>query len=77
MARILGHYEIGKPIVPLQLGNLDAKRDWSDAEDFVKGFLMEEGTSRFARLAGLVELPDGSLLVSDDTNGVIYRVSYN
>ncbi|GGW91534.1 MULTISPECIES: PQQ-dependent sugar dehydrogenase [Flavobacteriaceae] len=47
------------------------------AEDFVKGFLMEEGTSRFARLAGLVELPDGSLLVSDDTNGVIYRVSYN
>ena len=37
VARILGHYEIGKPIVPLQLGNLDAKRDWSDAEDFVVG----------------------------------------
>jgi GDPmannose 4,6-dehydratase len=37
VARILGHYEIGKPVVPLQLGNLDAKRDWSDAEDFVDG----------------------------------------
>ena len=37
VARILRDYEIGKIIVPLQLGNLDAKRDWSDAEDFVDG----------------------------------------
>lgn len=36
-ARILGDFETGKAIVPLQLGNLDAKRDWSDAEDFVDG----------------------------------------
>jgi glucose/arabinose dehydrogenase len=27
-------------------------------------------------LAGLAQLPDGSLLIGDDTNGVIYRVSY-
>tara|TARA_R100000008_G_scaffold29261_1_gene16120 strand:+ start:11114 stop:12169 length:1056 start_codon:yes stop_codon:yes gene_type:complete len=37
VARILAQYEIGKVIVPMQLGNLDAKRDWSDAEDFVSG----------------------------------------
>jgi len=24
-------------VVPMELGNLDAKRDWSDSEDFVKG----------------------------------------
>lgn len=28
------------------------------------------------RLAGVAQLPDGSMLVSDDTNNVIYRVSY-
>lgn len=46
------------------------------AEDFVTGFLIEEGTSRFARLVGLAEMPDGSVLVSDDTNGIIYRISH-
>ena len=27
----------GKKFEPLQLGNIDAKRDWSDSEDFVEG----------------------------------------
>ena len=27
----------GKPFLPMELGNLDSKRDWSDAEDFVEG----------------------------------------
>ena len=26
-----------KPFAPIELGNLDAKRDWSDSEDFVDG----------------------------------------
>ena len=26
-----------KPFVPIELGNLDSKRDWSDSEDFVAG----------------------------------------
>jgi glucose/arabinose dehydrogenase len=30
----------------------------------------------FARLAGLIVAPDGALLVADDTNGVIYRISH-
>ena len=27
-------------VAPIELGNLDAKRDWSDSEDFVKGIWM-------------------------------------
>lgn len=46
------------------------------SEDFVTGFLTDNGTSHFARLVGLAEMPDGSILVSDDTNGIIYRISY-
>lgn len=47
-----------------------------NSEDFVTGFLTEDGTSQFARLVGLAELPDGSVLVSDDDNGMIYRIYY-
>lgn len=35
IARIFNEYRTGKEIIPLQLGNLDAGRDWSDAEDFI------------------------------------------
>ncbi len=37
VANIIKEIREGKEITPLQLGNLDAKRDWSDAEDFVDG----------------------------------------
>jgi glucose/arabinose dehydrogenase len=46
------------------------------ADDFLSGFLIEDGTAHFARLSGLAVGPDGALLVADDTNGVIYRVTY-
>lgn len=46
-------------------------------DDFITGWLLEEENSHFGRLAGLVVLPDGSMLISDDTNGVIYRVTYS
>ena len=45
-------------------------------EDFITGFLIEGGQAQFARLCGLAVARDGSLLVGDDSNGVIYRVSY-
>ena len=47
-------------------------------EPFVQGFLVEEddGWGHLGRLAGLAQAADGSLLFSDDTNGVIYRVAY-
>jgi GDPmannose 4,6-dehydratase len=37
VARIYNAIEANEPFLPIELGNLDAKRDWSDAEDFVKG----------------------------------------
>jgi len=46
-------------------------------EDFVTGFLSDDGSSTFGRPAGITVAPDGSLLFSDDTSGVIYRVSYD
>jgi glucose/arabinose dehydrogenase len=45
-------------------------------EDFVTGFLVQEGKAHFGRLAGLAVAKDGSLLLTDDANGVIYRVAY-
>lgn len=51
-------------------------------EPFVTGFLVKGGSpegkdAHFARLAGIAQMRDGSMLVSDDTNNIIYRISYN
>ena len=54
------HFENGKP---------------TRYEDFLTGFLVTKN-SLFARLAGAALHRDGSVLVADDINGVIYRVSY-
>jgi glucose/arabinose dehydrogenase len=43
-------------------------------EDFVTGFLNEAGTATFGRPAGLAVAPDGAVLFTDDTNGIVYRV---
>ncbi|UYZ61398.1 PQQ-dependent sugar dehydrogenase [Hymenobacter weizhouensis] len=45
-------------------------------DDFLTGFLVNNNRSQFARLVGVAVNRDGALLVSDDTNGVIYRVAY-
>jgi glucose/arabinose dehydrogenase len=45
-------------------------------EPFVGGWLLEGGRAHFGRLMGIGQAADGSLLVGDDTNGVIYRISY-
>ena len=45
------------------------------AEDFLSGFLSKDGKTRFGRPAGLVTSSNGFVYVSDDVNGVIYRVS--
>jgi glucose/arabinose dehydrogenase len=46
-------------------------------ESFVSGWLIEGGRAHFGRLMGLAQAADGSLLVGDDTNGIIYRISYS
>jgi glucose/arabinose dehydrogenase len=45
-------------------------------EDFLNGFLLDRGEAFLGRPTGLAIMQDGSLLVGDDTNGVIYRVTY-
>ena len=45
-------------------------------EPFVTGFLTDGGKTHIARPVGLAMAADGSLLMSDDANGTIYRVAY-
>ncbi len=45
-------------------------------EDFVTGWLVNNNKEQFGRVCGIAQHADGSLLVSDDANGVIYRVAY-
>jgi len=54
------HFENGKPV---------------RFEDFLTGFLVNTSRAHFGRPVGLAVHSDGSLLVGDDTNGVIYRIS--
>ena len=47
-------------------------------QPFITGFVSEtadDGWERFARPCGLAQLPDGSILMTDDYNGAIYRIS--
>jgi len=43
-------------------------------EPFAEGWL--DGRTRWGRPVDLEVLPDGSMLVSDDMTGVIYRITY-
>ncbi|MCW5982244.1 MAG: sorbosone dehydrogenase family protein [Bryobacteraceae bacterium] len=47
-------------------------------EPFLTGFLVRQGDgwTQFGRPVGLAVAADGALLIGDDTNGVIYRVSH-
>jgi glucose/arabinose dehydrogenase len=53
---------------------MDGAQPAGPPEDFAAGWL--QGDSAPGRPAGLAQLPDGSLLVSDDKAGVIYRIRY-
>jgi glucose/arabinose dehydrogenase len=55
------HFENGKPV---------------RFDDFLTGFLVNGNKAHFGRLVGVALHPDGSLFVSDDTNGVIYRITH-
>jgi glucose/arabinose dehydrogenase len=63
---------IGYEVARIRFENGEPKR----FEPFLTGFLIENGEAQFGRVAGLAVAKDGSLLVSDDQNGMIYRVSY-
>jgi len=55
------HFENGKP---------------TRFDDFVTGFLINNNRSQFGRPVGIAVHTDGSLLFTEDNNGVMYRVSY-
>ena len=44
--------------------------------DFITGFYIDEERGQFGRPCGLVEWKDGSVLMSDDSGGVIYRIRH-
>ena len=46
-------------------------------EDFLTGFLSSDGKKQFGRPSGIAVAKDGALLISDDTQGIIYRVTYS
>ncbi|WP_162054473.1 PQQ-dependent sugar dehydrogenase [Pontibacter pamirensis] len=62
---------VGYKVVRVRFENGQPKQ----IEDFVTGFLMEDGKSHFGRPVGIAQHRDGSLLIADDDNGVIYRVA--
>jgi glucose/arabinose dehydrogenase len=47
-----------------------------DYEDFLTGFVVDDAHV-WGRPVATVELPDGSLLMSEDGNNVIFRISYS
>jgi glucose/arabinose dehydrogenase len=61
-----GYKVVRVPMVDGELGSV---------EDFAAGWLREDG-SRWGRPVDVLTAPDGSLLISDDGEGFIYRVFY-
>ena len=57
---------------------LDADGKVAKYEPFVSGFLTDDKADppMWGRPVDILQMPDGSILFSDDYNGVIYRVSY-
>ena len=53
----------------------------TNIQPFVEGFLMPvkggSGWARFARPFGLVQMKDGSVILGDEQNGVLYRITYS
>ncbi|KYG82824.1 PQQ-dependent sugar dehydrogenase [Roseivirga echinicomitans] len=46
------------------------------SEIFASGWLDQESNKGWGKPVDILEMPDGSILVSDDIAGVIYRISY-
>ena len=45
-------------------------------EDFATGFLNKETNTAWSRPVDVLFMEDGSMLVSDDLSGTIFRISY-
>ena len=68
-----------KPASGYELARIrfDANGRPSRVETFVSGFMTADGTGHYGRPCGVAVMADGSVLLSDDANGMIYRISYD
>ena len=64
--------KIGGDIVVAMLNSDGTVKLWTP---FITGFLQDN--SYIGRPVDMLQLPDGSLLISDDWNGAVYRLSYS
>ena len=55
----------------------DANGQATRVETFVSGFLSRDGTGQYGRPGSVAVMRDGSILLSDDASGVIYRLTYD
>ena len=55
---------------------LNADGSVKESKPFAEGWLDEETNEYSGRPVDVAQLADGSLLVSDDAAGAIYRISY-
>ncbi len=60
----------------LSLARVDANGQVTSYETFAEGWLNQETQKVWGRPVDVLMVPDGSLLVSDDHAGVVYRISY-
>lgn len=60
----------------LNLVKLNGNHEVTGYETFISGWLNEETQEVSGRPVDVLQLPDGSLLVSDDHAGKIYRITY-
>lgn len=63
---------VGYSVVTITFQNGQPK----SVANFLTGFLGQESKAQFGRPVGMVIAKDGALLISDDSGGMIYRVSY-
>jgi glucose/arabinose dehydrogenase len=64
--------KIGGDIVVAMLNPDGTVKSWTP---FVTGFLQDN--NYIGRPVDMLQMPDGSLLISDDWNGAVYRLSYS
>ena len=55
----------------------DASGRATGVETFVSGFMNRDGTGHYGRPCGVAVMRDGSILMSDDANGIVYRIVHN
>jgi glucose/arabinose dehydrogenase len=63
--------KIGGDIITVHLKPDGTVKSW---EPFLTGFLVDN--KYIGRPVDMLQMPDGSMLISDDWNGAVYRLSY-